>query len=71
MTVDELVDNDTKARMIEVFYARDGAYRWRIIGTDGRTLYTSPTRYPTRSSAHSSAQDKAVRVGVTEIIDDE
>lgn len=59
-----------KARMVEIFVEWGGMYRWRAIGTDGRTLYTSQT-FPTRASARQSAEVEASNAGVQSIVDDE
>jgi uncharacterized protein YegP (UPF0339 family) len=70
MTVEELVEKRITPGMIEVFSGWDGEYRWRLIGTDGRTICTSPTRYPTRASARASAQREGSRFGAIDIVED-
>ncbi len=71
MTVHELVPPPgIQARMVEIFADWGGMYRWRAIGTDGRTFYTSQT-FPTRMSARQNAEAEASDVGVQAIVDDE
>ena len=71
MTVHELAPLlPIRARMVEIFADWGGMYRWRAIGTDGRTLYTSQT-FPTRASARQSAEVEASNADVQSIVDDE
>jgi hypothetical protein len=71
MTVHELAPLPSiQTRMVEIFADWGGMYRWRSIGTDGRTLYTSQT-FPTRASARQSAEAEPSNAGVQSIVDDE